>query len=67
MSNYKLKIKADILNQLACKECTKKWINDHDKSTNPLQDILDCFEKGLISERLKNRLINEVQEINNTI
>ena len=67
MSNYRLKITADTLNQLACKECTKKWINDHDKSTNPVQDILDCFEKGLISEKLKNRLINEVQEIYNTI
>ena len=67
MSNNNLKRIANILNQLACKECTKKWINDHDKSTNPVEDILDCFEKGLISEKLKNRLINEVQEIYNTI
>ena len=67
MSNNNLKRIANILNQLACKECTKKWINDHDKSTNPVQDILDCFENDLISERLKNRLINEVQEIYNTI
>ena len=67
MSNNNLKRIANILNQLACKECTKNWINDHDKSSNPVQDIVNCFEKGFISEKLKNRLLKEVKEINNAI
>ena len=67
MNNNRLKRIANILNQLACKECTRKWVIDHDKTYNPVQDIENCFEKGFISEKLKNRLLNEVKEINNTI
>ena len=56
---------AKVLNQLACKECTKGWLSDHDNLSDPIEDILNCFEKGLITYELKNRLINEVKEIKN--
>ncbi len=55
---------AKVLNQLACKECTRGWLSDHDNSSEPIEDILNCFEKGLITYKLKNRLIKEVKEIN---
>ena len=58
---------AEKLNQLACKECTRGWLNDHDKSTDPINDILNCFEKGFISNILRDRLIREVQEIKDEI
>ena len=51
------------LNQLACKECTKGWLADLDKSINPIECILNCFEDGLISSQLKDRLIKETKEI----
>ena len=55
------------LNQLACKECTRGWVKDHDKSTDPINDIINCFEKGFISNTLKDRLIKEVKEIKDEI
>ena len=55
---------AKVLNQLACKECTRGWLSDHDNLSEPIEDILNCFEKGLITYKLKNRLIKEVKEIN---
>ena len=67
MINKNLRDIADTLNQLACKECTKGWIFDRDKSTDPLDDILACFENGLITNKLKDRLIKETNEIKNEI
>tara|TARA_Y100001978_G_scaffold6473_1_gene5375 strand:- start:54 stop:251 length:198 start_codon:yes stop_codon:yes gene_type:complete len=63
MENEKLKIKAEELNDLACKSCTKNWIEKHDKLSDPLEDINLCFKEGLISSELKERLIKEVTEI----
>ena len=63
MENEKLKIKAEELNDLACKSCTKNWIEKHDKLSDPLEDINLCFKEGLISSELKDRLIKEVTEI----
>ncbi len=59
-----LKIKAQELNDLACKSCTKNWLEKHDQLTNPLEDINLCFQAGLISSKLKDRLINEILELN---
>ena len=67
MINNSLRDIAEKLNQLACKECTKGWISDRDKSTDPIKDILDCFENGLITNKLKDRLIKEINEIKNEI
>tara|TARA_Y100000589_G_scaffold117896_1_gene111982 strand:- start:305 stop:508 length:204 start_codon:yes stop_codon:yes gene_type:complete len=67
MINKNLTDIAETLNQLACKECTKGWISEHDNSTDPIEDILDCFENGLITDKLKNRLIKETNEIKNEI
>ena len=58
---------AEKLNNLACKECTKGWMSDRDQSTDPIKDILDCFENGLITNKLKDRLIKETNEIKNEI
>ena len=58
---------AEKLNQLACKECTKGWLSDRDKSTDPIEDILDCYENGLITNKLKDRLIEEINHIKNAI
>tara|TARA_Y100001978_G_scaffold105115_1_gene93935 strand:- start:615 stop:818 length:204 start_codon:yes stop_codon:yes gene_type:complete len=63
MINRNLKDIADKLNQLACKECTKGWINDRDNLTDPIEDIENCFSKGFISSQLKNRLIAEIKDI----
>ena len=63
MDNEKLKIKAAELNDLACKSCTKNWIENHDKLSDPLEDINLCFNNGMISSELKERLIREVSEI----
>ena len=63
MENEKLKIKAEELNDLSCKSCTKNWIENHDKLSDPLEDINLCFKEGLISSELKERLIKEVTEI----
>ena len=63
MDIYHLKIKANQLKDLACKECTKGWIKDHDNLTDPLDDILKCFEYDLISLKLKERLIQEVKDL----
>ena len=67
MINNSLRDIAEKLNQLACKECTKGWISDRDKSTDPIKDILDCFENGLITNKLKDRLIKETNEIKTEI
>tara|TARA_B100000212_G_scaffold121986_1_gene91419 strand:- start:269 stop:472 length:204 start_codon:yes stop_codon:yes gene_type:complete len=67
MINNKLIGIAEKLNQLACKECTKGWLSDRDKSTDPIEDILDCYENGLITNKLKDRLIEEINHIKNAI
>ena len=66
MENQKLILKAKELKNLACIECTKKWINDHDGSTDPINDISECYSAGLITSKLKDRLINEVIKIKQT-
>ena len=65
MMNLNLISKSKELNDLACKECTKGWIEKHDKKTSPIDDVNDCYKEGLISLKLKERLINEIEEINN--
>mgnify|MGYP001183942054 FL=1 len=64
MEISKLKIKAQELQDLACKTCTKGWLEKHDNLTDPIGDINLCFSAGLISSKLKERLIKEVLEIN---
>ena len=59
-----LKIKAQELNDLACKSCTKNWLEKHDKLSDPIEDINLCFQADLISSKLKERLIKEVLELN---
>jgi len=55
--------KANQLNNLACKECTRGWLNDHDRLSDPSDDVINCFEKNLISLQLRDRLIEEIKEI----
>ncbi len=64
MDILKLKIKAEALNDLACKTCTKNWLEKHDKLSDPIEDINLCFQADLISSKLKERLIKEVLELN---
>ena len=52
------------LNELACKGCTKAWLEKQDVLTDPLQEINDCESLGFITPQRKERLINEVKEIN---
>tara|TARA_Y100000589_G_scaffold299957_1_gene309761 strand:+ start:1081 stop:1287 length:207 start_codon:yes stop_codon:yes gene_type:complete len=54
------------LNQLACRECTKGWLEDHDNLTQPITDIIECFNNGFITEELKDRLLKEVNELKMT-
>jgi len=64
MEISKLKIKAQELQDLACKTCTKEWLEKHDNLTDPKEDINQCFRAGLITSQLKDRLTREVLEIN---
>tara|TARA_B100000965_G_scaffold205841_1_gene171872 strand:+ start:1427 stop:1624 length:198 start_codon:yes stop_codon:yes gene_type:complete len=65
MELSKLHLKAEELKNLACKECTKGWLKNHDSLSDPIEDINMCFDAGLISTKLKDRLVKEVFEINN--
>ena len=67
MTNLNLIAKSEELKNLACKECTKGWIQNHDKQTSPLDDVNNCYEEGLISLKLKKRLMKEIEEINHSI
>ena len=52
------------LNELACKGCTEGWLEKHDPSRDPIQDINDCASFGFITAERQERLVNEVKEIN---
>ena len=52
------------LNELACKGCTEGWLEKHDGLRDPIQDINDCASFGFITPERKERLVNEVKEIN---
>ena len=64
MDNLKAKSLASELNELACKGCTEGWLEKHDGLSDPIQDINECESLGLITLERKERLINEVKEIN---
>ena len=64
MDNLKAKSLASELNELACKGCTEGWLEKHDGLSDPIQDINECQSLGLITLERKDRLINEVKEIN---
>ncbi len=66
MDRLQAKSLAKELNELACKGCTKGWLEKHDGLTDPIQDINDCGSFGLISPQRQERLVNEVKEINLT-
>ena len=63
MNSQKAEALAENLKELACKGCTEGWLNDHDGLTDPIQDIKNCAAMGLITPKLLERLIHEVQEI----
>jgi hypothetical protein len=64
MDNLKARSLASELNELACKGCTEGWLEKHDGLSDPIQDINECESLGLITLERKERLINEVKEIN---
>ena len=64
MDSLKAMSLAKELNELACKGCTEGWLEKHDGLSDPIQDISDCASFGFISPERKERLINEVKEIN---
>tara|TARA_B100000579_G_C22159196_1_gene544414 strand:+ start:146 stop:388 length:243 start_codon:yes stop_codon:yes gene_type:complete len=64
MEFNKIKLIAEELNNLACKECTKGWLNKQDGLSNPLEDIKQCAKEGLITPKLYERLFKEIQELN---
>ena len=53
---------AEKLKSLACIECTKGWIASYE-GKDPLKDIANCTELGLITDELAKRLSDEVQLI----
>tara|TARA_Y100001933_G_C18943259_1_gene540495 strand:+ start:982 stop:1194 length:213 start_codon:yes stop_codon:yes gene_type:complete len=63
MGNEKLISKANLLKDLSCIECTRRWLNKHDGLSNPIDDINICFDNQLISLELKERLISELAQI----
>ena len=65
MDSLKAKTLAGELNELACKGCTEGWLEKHDGKSDPIQDIIECGSLGLITPERKERLINEIKEINN--
>ena len=64
MDNLKARSLASELNELACKGCTEGWLEKHDGLSDPIQDINECESLGMITLERKERLINEVKEIN---
>ena len=64
MDSLKAKTLASELNELACKGCTEGWLEKHDGKSDPIQDIIECGSLGFISLERKERLINEIKEIN---
>ena len=54
---------AEDLKELACKGCTKGWLEKHDGLTDPVQDIKDCGDLGLITPERQQRILNEIAEI----
>ena len=64
MDNLKARSLASELNELACKGCTEGWLEKHDGLSDPIQDIIECESLGFITLERKERLINEVKEIN---
>ena len=64
MDRLKAKTLANELNELACKGCTEGWLEKHDGLSDPIQDINDCGSLGFITSERKERLINEIKEIN---
>ena len=64
MDSLKAKSLANELNELACKGCTEGWLGKHDGLSDPIQDINECASHGFITSERKERLINEVKEIN---
>ena len=64
MDNLKARSLASELNELACKGCTEGWLEKHDGLSDPIQDINECESFGFITRARKERLINEVKEIN---
>tara|TARA_B100000579_G_scaffold422215_1_gene423971 strand:- start:710 stop:913 length:204 start_codon:yes stop_codon:yes gene_type:complete len=64
MENLKAKYLSKELNELACKGCTKGWLDKHDGLSDPIHDIIECGSLGLITSERKERLINEVKELN---
>ena len=67
MESQRAETIAEDLKNLACISCTQGWIERHDGLTDPIQDIKDCADLGLITQKLRDRLINEVQDIKNEI
>ena len=64
MDSLKAKSLAKELSELACKGCTEGWLEKHDGKSDPIQDIIECGSLGLITSEKKDRLINEIKEIN---
>ena len=64
MDRLKAQSLANELNELACKGCTEGWLEQHDGSTDPIQDINECRSFGFISSERQERLLNEIKEIN---
>ena len=64
MDSLEAKTMATELNELTCKGCTEGWLKKHDGKTDPIQDIIGCESLGLITPERKDRLINEINEIN---
>ena len=63
MNRQEAEALAENLNGLACKECTKGWLLKHEGLTDPIQDINDCGDFGLITQELQERLVSEVKRI----
>tara|TARA_Y100001968_G_scaffold308125_1_gene326557 strand:+ start:285 stop:488 length:204 start_codon:yes stop_codon:yes gene_type:complete len=64
MDRFQAMSLAKELNELACKGCTEGWLEKHSRLTDPIQDINDCESFGFITPERKERLVNEVKEIN---
>ena len=63
MDSLKAKSLANELNELACKGCTERWLEKHDRLSDPIQEIIKCGSLGFITLERQVRLINEVKEI----
>tara|TARA_Y100001968_G_C19203478_1_gene641132 strand:- start:39 stop:239 length:201 start_codon:yes stop_codon:yes gene_type:complete len=63
MDHQEAKDLAEKLKGFACIECTKDWLEKREDLTDPIQDIREVCSLALITSKLQDKLINEIESL----